>query len=509
MPNWKKVIVSGSAAVLSSVTASFTGSLTGALIGTASWATNATNAITSSVADSVATIRSTTSANYFLTFVDSNNGAKAYEQVFTGNNIVYNPGTSTFGTVNISASSILSSAGFTGSLLGTSSWAQSSSQALTASFVNTLNQNVLITGSITIGSGSLGPSENTLTLGPRDGVNEGGQLGLNAPGGTYTSASFLDLYQNRLRILRGTNAGSTGEVVSWNLGTLQMSLPAYTNASSFAGTATANLAVDSAGNVITVSTAGGAVFPYVGAAVITGSLVVSGSTGGIDTINGTLTNPGSITKVDWISALLNTTAGVTTVDWENKALYDDASGVSVDWGNRLLYETSNTYEALNYSNYASVSSQLYYNNIIPAQIQRELANNPTYAGQTIQAAVDAGVTDFQLVFLDTDGTWYPAEAAVAYKADKMLGICVDQAGGYVLIDGDVGVSDDNSQGAYVVGADHGLPVYVSATAGVMTTTAPSGAGAIVRVVGHIYYQSTSDVNWWTMKFRPSNDWYEI
>lgn len=44
MPNWKKLVVSGSDAVLKSVTASFTGSLTGALIGTASWATNALTA---------------------------------------------------------------------------------------------------------------------------------------------------------------------------------------------------------------------------------------------------------------------------------------------------------------------------------------------------------------------------------------------------------------------------------------------------------------------------------
>jgi hypothetical protein len=91
----------------------------------------------------------------------------------------------------------------------------------------------------------------------------------------------------------------------------------------------------------------------------------------------------------------------------------------------------------------------------------------------------------------------------------MLGICVDQANGYVLIDGDIGVSDDNSQGAYVIGADHGLPAYVSATTGVMTTTTPSSTGELVRIVGHIYYQSTTDANWWTMKFRPSNDWYVI
>ena len=40
----EKVVVSGSDALLNSVTASFTGSLTGTLIGTASWATNALTA---------------------------------------------------------------------------------------------------------------------------------------------------------------------------------------------------------------------------------------------------------------------------------------------------------------------------------------------------------------------------------------------------------------------------------------------------------------------------------
>jgi hypothetical protein len=138
--------------------------------------------------------------------------------------------------------------------------ALSSSNALTASFVNTLNQNIIITGSAVIGSSSLGPSENTLTLGARDSVNEGGQLGFSAPGGTYTSASFLDLYQDRFRILRGTNAGSTGEVASWNLQTLQMSLPAYTSATSFPGTEVAMLGVDSGGTMLTTSLLGSTIF---------------------------------------------------------------------------------------------------------------------------------------------------------------------------------------------------------------------------------------------------------
>jgi hypothetical protein len=154
--------------------------------------------------------------------------------------------------------------------------ALSSSFTSTASYVNTLNQNVLITGTAAIGTSSLGPNENTLTLGARDAANEGGQLGLNAPGGTYTSSSFVDVWQNFVRILRGSNAGSDGLVTQWNLHTKQMQLPAYTAASSFPGTATANLAVDSGGNIITVSTTGGSVFPYVGNAVITGSLTTTG-----------------------------------------------------------------------------------------------------------------------------------------------------------------------------------------------------------------------------------------
>jgi hypothetical protein len=150
---------------------------------------------------------------------------------------------------------------------------KTSSFATTGS--NTFNGNQIITGSLAVGTSSLGPNENNITLGARDNVNEGGQIGFNAPGGTFASASFIDNWSNFHRILRGTNASSTGLVAQWNLGTLQMELPGYTSVSSFAGTAAANLAVDSSGKVITVSTTGGSVFPYVGNAVITGSLTVT------------------------------------------------------------------------------------------------------------------------------------------------------------------------------------------------------------------------------------------
>jgi hypothetical protein len=145
----------------------------------------------------------------------------------------------------------LYSPSITGSLLGTASFAN------TASYVTTLNQNVLITGSAAIGTSSLGANENTLTLGARDSVNEGGQLGLNAPGGTYTSASMIDVYQNRLRILRGTNAGSDAEYFNINLHTGQVGFSKYTGSGAFPGTAAGYLGVDSGGNVITTTGTGG------------------------------------------------------------------------------------------------------------------------------------------------------------------------------------------------------------------------------------------------------------
>ena len=53
------------------------------------------------------------------------------------------------------------------------------------------------------------PSETGLVLGAMDASSEGGQLQFNAPGGSYTTAYFIDNYQNRLRIMYGTNTGST------------------------------------------------------------------------------------------------------------------------------------------------------------------------------------------------------------------------------------------------------------------------------------------------------------
>jgi len=378
----------------------------------------------------------------------------------------------TSGSILFQNGSVTSTSGFTGSLQGTASWATS---ALTASRVQTVRTSAAATHYLTFVDSSNGAIAD-------EAIYTTNAVTINPSLSSISATSFT--------------------------GSLQGS-------SSYALTASYAL-----------NGGGGSAFPYVGNAVITGSLIVSGTYGGINTFTNkpNLFDINGITRVNWTNGVLNSSVGDTTVDWElkqlndaattgvldweNKILYDSAGASSMDWTNRTLSETTNTWVALEYSDDTYLSSQLYYRNIVPAQVQRSIADTPAskYGGQVIQATVDGAVTDFQLVYLDTDGIWY-ALKNLTIVSTKMVGICVDAAGGYVLVEGDIGVSDDSSQGAVVTGADHGLPVYISSTTGEMTTTTP--ASGVIRILGHIYYQSTTDANWWTMKFRPSNDWYEI
>lgn len=282
MPNWKKVVVSGSDALLNSVTASFTGSLTGALIGTASWATNAINAQTSSVTEATATVRNTNNATFYPTFVDSNNSTKAFELLYTSNLITFNPGTSTFGAFNISGSSIFAISGFTGSLQGTASWAVSASQAITASVA--------------------------------------------------TSASYA----------------------------LSASYATQALSSSYALTAS-----------FALNGGGGAAFPYTGSAIISGSLVITGSFDvgvpgannpritsdgtlnrgdgiSVDWINKQLVDSSTVTSVDWESRILNDTSAVTSLAWNDRIIYDTSGNQSIDWESRRLLDATAT-RAMDYN----------------------------------------------------------------------------------------------------------------------------------------------------------------
>jgi len=211
--------VTGSLNVSGSVTAT---NFTGSLFGTSSWANNV---ITASYVLQAVSASFATTASYVLQAVSAS-----------------------FASTAVSASFATQAANAT-----TASYvlqAVSASFASTASSVNTLNQNVLITGSLTVGANALGAAENTLTLGPR-GAGEGGQLLLQAPGAGFTSASMLDNYQDRFRILRGSNAGSDAEIANFNMHTGLVQFNRYTGSGAFVGTTAAFLAVDTNGVLLT------------------------------------------------------------------------------------------------------------------------------------------------------------------------------------------------------------------------------------------------------------------
>lgn len=512
-------------------TGSFSGSFTGALVGTSSWASNATtasyvlNAISSSFATSASRAAqagntSTIDVNVFGSPVDSyllmSNVAGTTGVAIGGDaDLRYNSSTNVLTVGNVSATNLTGS--HLGNTVGTASWASnattasyvlsavSSSFATTASYVlNAISSSFTTTASLAISA----------------------QTALTASVVVITPTGSSDVFYPATVLYPGPNKLSQILYVSnsfyYNAGKQQFTAP------SFVQTATGVGFIGSASFATSASWAPtGSTFPYIGVARITGSLIVSGTYGGINTFinkpalydsnnvarvlwaGGALVDASNATSIDWQTRYLQDSVETTRVDWQNGTLNDSAGSPSIDWESRTFAESTGTWIPFQFDNDIHTTSQLYHRSNIAPQVQRSLSDTPTYAGQVIQATVDVGVSNYQLVFLDTDGTWKGVKNTVANGATKMLGVAVDAAGGYVLIEGDTGVSDDNSQGGYVIGADHGLPIYISATTGVMTTTAPSGTGEVVRIVGHIYYQSTTDANWWTMKLRPSNDWYEI
>jgi hypothetical protein len=285
MPNWKRLIVSGSDAALNSLTV--TNGITGSLLGTSSFATSAS----------------------FITSLNTN----AFVQ--GGNSF---GSTAVLGT-NDDRSLIFETSGSSRIVINNTGNVGIGTDTPNARL--DVSGSAIISGSLSVGTSSLGPSENTLTLGARDTAGEGGQLGFNASGGTYNSASFIDNYQNRLRILRGTNTGSDTEFVNVNLHNGQATLNRYTGSGAFPGTAAATLAVDSSGNIITITGGGGATSP--GGSNTQIQYNNAGAFGGVSTLTfdgTTLRATGSFTG-SLVGALTGTASFATSASFASTASF--------------------------------------------------------------------------------------------------------------------------------------------------------------------------------------------
>lgn len=461
MPNWKKVVVSGSDAFLSSVTSSFTGSLTGALIGTGSWARSALTAST------ILNVRVTNDANYYLTAVDSLNGTLTEEALYTPTNITYNPTRGSLTTTSVSAS-------FTGShvgeLIGTASWA---TRATTASIVFT-------TASVDNASYFLTfvNSNNTATATEET---------------LFTATGIVATPAARSLNIQGavTSSAFSGQLTGSVLGSASYALTA-----SFA-----------------LNGGGGAAFPYVGLAVITGSLQVSGSNSGFSGITGSLFGTSSFaitaSNADFLDGyhvnqlvLITGSASITGSLTITGSLIATGSAGGINTGNGTLL-TTNGSQSLNFSDNFRASSQTYYTSITQLSTQQGLTLNHGYSGHVIVANLDgeAPPADFQPVYLETDGIWYIVTNNIS-GATRMLGVCVNYTLGHVLLEGDLVASINNSYGTWIPDIDHGLPIYLSATADQFVTTQPTSG--VIRIIGHAYYVSGAR---WIVKFKPSADWY--
>jgi hypothetical protein len=150
---------------------------------------------------------------------------------------------------------------------------------ITGSFLVTGSTHV--NGDIKVGNIGTNPSpagENALSVYPPalGGTGEGGQILLAASGGLYTSASMIDTYQNRFRVLKGTNTGgSTNEYLSVDLQT--GGVTATSISSSFSGSLN-GATIDNGSWIAYTPTWTATSNPVIGNGTLTGAYKVIGKT---------------------------------------------------------------------------------------------------------------------------------------------------------------------------------------------------------------------------------------
>lgn len=110
------------------------------------------------------------------------------------------------------------------------------------------------------------------------------------------------------------------------------------------------------------------------------------------------------------------------------------------------------------------------------------------------------ITAGDLYYLGS-ASWAQADADAASTASGLLAIATSTASNNgMLVNGVVKVADNTGFSS----ANEGDVLYVSTTAGHVTTTAPTATGDIVRVVGYVL-DSTNGI----IYFDPSKDWIEL
>ena len=426
-----------------------------------------------------------------------------------------------WGTVDIKSGPVLVTGSviansFTGSLLGTASYA---TQALSASYAQTASY-----------------VQNSQTASYVENAQTASYVTL------AQTASYVQTAQTASYVLQAVSASfatlaQTANTASYVVTAQTASYVLQAVSASFATTASY------ATQALSASWAPGGsstpTFPYTGSAIISGSLEITGSLfvqyfgkTNIDSSTRQLYDAGpvmpfgapSVVSVDWASRTLNDRFANTSIDWGQRITYDSSTIQSIDWDSRQLSSPTGTI-ALNWANDTILTSNVYQNNIKSSAIQDAVSTNynipnSSYIGDVIEAdgistTIGITVTDGMLVNLDSS-TWTPVSQANS-RATRLLGIAYNVYApggtGYILLEGHVVIDDTSILGPHVTSASYGLPIYIedSTTTGTMSTVVPTTTGGpnIVRLLGHCYQQNGGTSTQWMMKFRPSNDWVEI
>ena len=98
-------------------------------------------------------------------------------------------------------------------------------------------------------------------------------------------------------------------------------------------------------------------------------------------------------------------------------------------------------------------------------------------GDTFKFGDASGLTAGKCYYLESDGTWAETDADAAASTSGLIAVATNaSAENGMALRGIVKLSHDP-------GGNPGVPLYLSATAGLLTSTVP-GSGDFVRVVGY-------------------------
>ena len=343
------------------------------------------------------------------------------------------------GSLNINGNAVANS--FTGSLLGnvigTSSWASNaitSSFANTASFVNNLVQNVIVTGSVTAT--------------------------------TFTGSLRGHVVTSSINTAQSLLINSFGSAVDW---------------------ANSSLGYSGVASVLWASRV--------------------------------LVNSSNNTTVNWQSGILSDNSGNTSVNWINRDLKDVNAVTSVNYSSRLLYSSTSD-SALDFSIKNKLTGYGAISTILDGAFFTATENTESinyYAGELYDGPYAIpGVAYGELLYLDYSTNEWVNIDQTTDSCTRYLAIDLKDKDG-VLTEGHILMTDSadpfHPSMPTIENPLIGMPVYIKEGAGggsnSYTCTIPTSG--YVRVIGHVMYQSpvSGFETKYMIKFKPSNDWYEI